>query len=477
MSRCIAWTSRVITVTTKKEGAVAQEALRLTYIAWQGWCVESPRACLLIDPLLVDEVGRGPKAARVDFMFRTRREFDFPALGAVDAVFLSHEHEDHFNIPTLARLDRKIPLLVSGLMSDAGRTLLKEMGFTPDYVWSGDTRAIGDLEIEFFGPNHVGIAETDEWDTTAYIVRHRSGLGSFGSNVDIPISSNLRNALDAERSRGMEPVVFSGMMVAPWRESGFPVDVAAENQHRPTKAPSFNSNTDMATFTDGNSFAPFPGEVLVMAEGTVRLIDRRAPFLKCLDGLQSVRPFANRDGELQDPVTEVKNFDVSRRVDLETELQAFAEYLYGGSLFRLLLSIGNEARGDRRKFVIAFVVDEQGTEWVYEYRPESCAFVPVDRTSEQLEEYLAALLMWATDFLAVAHGEVEPRVLERSLAEERADDRIPKLSWFLWRFYHPLRFPKRVLAQYRKALLLEEHAPICVRPRTPASSTDSPKDH
>jgi hypothetical protein len=448
------------------------DALRLTYLGWQGWCVESSQTRVLIDPLLVNEVGRGPAGARVNFMFAIPRRFNFGALGPVDAVYLSHEHEDHFNVPTLARLDRRIPIIASGLMSQAGRRLLAEMEFRVDYVWSGDVRTVGDLEIEFFGPNHLTTGDefSDEWDTTAYLVRQSSGIGVFASNVDIPLGPALRAVLDAERSRGLAPALFSEMMIGTWPGGEPSAQARRGDAHQAFKPASRDARLDSEALRRGEFVTPFPGEVIVLRRGAIEDVEARAPFLETLPGRDSVMPFSNPVPELSDPVVARKNFGVTRKVDLEKELRRFAEHLYGGYLFRLLMSMGNDVKGDRRTFVVVLVADEAGREWVYEYRPQWCDFVQVDKTSEQLGGYLGAVMMWATDFWAVASGEVEPRAVERSVVEARADERLPRLTRLLWHFYHPLRFPERVLAQYRRALALESTATTCVLPRAAAAS-------
>lgn len=442
------------------------DELRLTYLGWQGWCVESPDGRILIDPLLVDQVGRGPDGCRTNFMFTIPRLFHFEALGSVDAVYLSHEHEDHFNIPTLARLDRRIPLIVSGLMSVAGRTLLVDMGFRVDCVWSGDVRIVGDLEMAFFGPDHTtSHSFTDEWDTTGFLVRHRGGHGAFASNVDTPVGPAMRVALEAERAQGMEAVLFNEMVVEAWAGPHTAREWRAEDAHRSPMGPSRDPVIDLQALRAGGRFAPLPGEVVVLRNGTVQDIYPRAAFLEALPGQQNVLAFSNQDSHLKEPVVGRKTFDPALKHDLENELRRLAEHLYGGPLFRLLMSIGNAERAHRRTFAISFVVDAEGTEWVYEYQPLSCDFVQVDAATDQLGDYLGAMLLWATDFWAVASGEVEPRVLARAMVEARADERIPRLTWMLWSLYHPLRNPRRVLEQYRKAMAIEGDTPAVVFPR------------
>jgi hypothetical protein len=341
------------------------------------------------------------------------------------------------------------------------------MGFKIDEVLSGDTRTVGDLEIEFFGPDHTRGGTTDEWDTTAYVVRHLGGLGVFASNVDIPFGANLRAALAAERARDQQPVVFIGMMVQPFLET--PAEEPEANHHLARKAQTRDAQGDFEAYRQGQAFAPMPGEVIVLRDGAVQVVEPRAPFLESPPGLNVVLPFSNREAELQEPVTGRKNFDVSRKAELEQELRRLAEHMYGGPLFRIVLSLARDLQGQQRTFAMIFVIDEEGSEWIYEYRPRSCDFVQVQRTSEEARDYLSAMLIWATDFLAVATGEVEPRVLTRSVLEDRANDVVPKFVDQLWNFYHPLRFPRQVLTQYRRALAAEAATACSVFPRPAAT--------
>jgi hypothetical protein len=100
--------------------------------------------------------------------------------------------------------------------------------------------------------------------------------------------------------------------------------------------------------------------------------------------------------------------------------------------------------------------------------------------------------MWVSDYLAVVRGEVEPRAIHCASQEDWAidDPELPGLRSALWSFYHPQRFPARVLAQYRRAVALEAAEEIWRsakrgprtasrvpgRPRPDASSTARPAD-
>ena len=88
-----------------------------TFLGHQGWLFTSGDTRLLVDPLLRESFCDAGKVGRV---FPPRR-FDFERFPAVDAVFFSHEHDDHFAIATLQRLERRIPVFLSSRSSQAAR--------------------------------------------------------------------------------------------------------------------------------------------------------------------------------------------------------------------------------------------------------------------------------------------------------------------------------------------------------------------
>src|SRR3954469_4738899 len=204
-------------------------SFRATYFGWQGWLFETDRAALAIDPLRGAQGGRGPRHRRIDFVFREARELTLDRLPPLDGLVLSHEHEDHFSVPTLVRLDRGIPLFVSRRVSAAARGLLAELGFTVRYVDHGDTLVLGDLEVRLFGADQTAdTASFDEWDTLAYLVRHRGGAGGMFSNVDISISGEMADAVRATAARDRNLLLFVRGEVS--LSTGAP-PTAADGQH------------------------------------------------------------------------------------------------------------------------------------------------------------------------------------------------------------------------------------------------------
>lgn len=98
-------------------------------------------ATLLLDPWLEDPA-----------YFHTWWHFPplalrIPDLGRIDGVYLSHDHPDHCDPKTLARLDRRTEILIPAFASDSLDRILSELGFTnirrmefrKPFQWNGAT--------------------------------------------------------------------------------------------------------------------------------------------------------------------------------------------------------------------------------------------------------------------------------------------------------------------------------------------------
>ncbi len=164
---------------------------------------QTPKAAVLVDPLLCEEFGH---AHALGYRVFPPRVWTTAALPPIDAVILSHEHDDHFDIPSLAKLARTIPIYLSVRSSTAARSILATMGFTVHDLVPGIPVQIGDLEILPFAGDHNGTATGDEWDTLPFLIRSTEGHGSFFSMVDIPIT---QQHVEWAAARAMRPGLVS----------------------------------------------------------------------------------------------------------------------------------------------------------------------------------------------------------------------------------------------------------------------------
>jgi hypothetical protein len=433
-------------------------SFRATYFGWQGWLFETDRAAIAIDPLLVDQVGRGPRHTRIDFVFREAREVTLDRLPPLDALVLSHEHEDHFSVPTLVRLDRRIPLYVSRRVSTAARSLLGELGFAVRYVDHGDTLAFGDLEVRLFGADQTAsVASFDEWDTLAYLVRHQGGAGGLFSNVDISISGEMAEAIRDTAARDRHVLLFVRGEVS---LSSGTSPTAADGEH-PRSSTTTPIEEVAARLCAGEHIVARAGTVFELEGGELVGVAPETAFLRTIPGPPPVprRSFALPAGVMPERPLLGTRANERDRPELEVALRELAEHLYGRHIYRYLMTLPARYAGKRsHTFVLVFLTVPGGTEWFYEYVPGACAFRAVDIDFDAaVERYLGVVVLWVSDYLAVVRGEVEPRAIHCATQEDWAieDPELPQVRDVLWSLYHPQRFPARVLAQYRRAVALE----------------------
>jgi hypothetical protein len=433
---------------------------RATFVGWQGWMFASMSARLLVDPLLTDTVGRGPLATRQRFLFWPLRKLDGGAFPEVDAVFISHEHEDHFNLPTLARVDRRIPVWLSARSSRAARAVLADLGFQVTLVHPGDTLRVGDIELTTYSPDHRPRETQDEWDTLAYLVEHAEGR--FFTNVDVPMTPAMMQAT----STPTECLTFLEMEL---RLGAPQVPALSEGAHRPPDRALFARGKEaLAGLRGGRSICPLPGQTAVFSAGKLVEIEDATPFLRTdPEATWPARPgFWPAPGAPIEPLHGPRDFDESLVEELEAELDRFAEFLHGRALFRELYSLSRNDLGGRSATFALVLLSGDGDAYAYAYRPEGCCFESLDDAEALDDRFMGVVLCWASDLLAALRGVFEPRGMARSIRERwRPPIRARLFTGALWPYLHPLRMPARCLAQYRALLAEEAGAEILVRAR------------
>lgn len=140
--------------------------LTTTFLGHQGWQFTTKKSCILVDPLLVEPFGHGGVVGSV----YPPRFLEIGKMPPVDAVILTHEHEDHFNIPSINRISRDIPIYVPRRSSGALHRFLAQIGFNVFLISAGDSVNIGDIQFRSFTPDHIKRDELDEWDTLPFAV-------------------------------------------------------------------------------------------------------------------------------------------------------------------------------------------------------------------------------------------------------------------------------------------------------------------
>lgn len=454
----------------------------------------SDGAAILVDPILLPNMGFTRSVGLIPW---PARELDLTGFPALDAVFLTHEHEGHVDFPSLHLIDRRVPIYCSGRSSRSLVTALEEMGFAVHRMWPGDEIVAGSLRLHALTADQTD-ALIEEWDVLPYLVRDVDGNGSFFTSVDMkqdprcigrlrelverpgiwaytdnhhdyaccatwpPESAALRDRVNTI-CRGEEllheqwtSASLALLVGGGWAFEG---EQAWLNRNVFLHGPSELLAALRLMLPQRPIEAAKPGMVIRMRGGEVVEL-ARAPFVRCEGDLPSrewkndvpfVESYAPASGR-----TELSEEEAKR---LLNELQGFAASLYGGPLFRSLLSL--EEHGERKPTWALMLKDGDGA-FVLEYDPSACAFVPVDE-EDPVGVYLAVFECWAADLLDAFEVRISQDAIPLGRHRIFCEDASIHcgMNQALFTHAHPLRFPDRFLAFYRRMIA---ELPVAVEP-------------
>ena len=468
---------------------------RATFLGHHGWVYETEDARILVDPLFEDRFGFTDS---VELRVYPPRSVDLNSFPPIDAVFLTHEHEGHFDIASLNHLDRRIPVYISSRSSIAMRQFFEEMGFKLHLTFPGVPVEIGDLEFFPVTGDQVHHGFIEEWDVLPYLVRDLDEDGSLFTNVDLyPIDSMWKSARERIDRPGLWAYTnnesgwhFTYSWVKPNRNKVKDLVKQIVDYHSRLgdkwEAPeaslvigggfSFGGrqewvNTNVfpidhfgvegvlsGLFPDDRFNTPVPGQTFEMSEGKLAAVDDKCPFVMALprERWPSRKFIADVDWmESYEPACGRKDFSDGDLDALEEELAGLARNLYAKDQFRRLHSLTKEElEGRKPTIVLALLADEDGGAYFYEYVPQACNFVQI-QTKDPAGDYLAVYECWATDLLAFLRCEISSTSLSFGHSRSScANHRSFAFSFNhpLFEYVHPLRMPDRALEFYRRVL-------------------------
>jgi len=466
----------------------------VTFLGHQGWQFSAGGSTVLLDPLLCDQFGHDPRGNGFD-VFPPRR-LDFALCPPVDAVLFSHEHEDHFNVPSLERLERRIPIYLSVRSSAAARQILADLGFRVHLLRPGEAFAVGGLAFLPLAQASLAGSHPGEWDALALYVRDRADHGSFFTTVDHRPQSASFEPL---RQRGLRPSLIAyadneqdHSAMFPWAAQGdgtaslveemrYLLERAVPRENRVEAvllcANGYATRGDLAWMNRsvfhrdpqvvcarlreqyGERFlAPWPGDTLTLKQRRRVGPPTRSPWIHTLSedtwpargaGARPAAPFGPATGRLR--------LDDAARAALGRALDEFARFLYGSALFMEMYLLADASCGRRPTFAfellegddIAGAHREGGTVWAW--NPSACKLVREPRGQPE-NEFVAGARCWASDLLDVLEVAMPAASLTvgRLSGWNAAPDQLRfDLPNLLHMYCHPLRAPDRFLALYR----------------------------
>ncbi len=468
-----------------------------TFLAHQGWLFRAHGYSLLVDPLLTERFGHGGLLGQI----YPPRKLDLAAFPPIDALVLSHEHDDHFDIPSLHRLDRRIPIYLSSAVSDTGRDLLRAMGFSRVLpLHPGREHRLGPLRLTTFAIDHRGRGHGDEWEVYPFILRDEQGDGSFASSIDVPPPTSMLLALSelaprpgiwcyannftsaAHQRLGThtpaptsEPATLASLVLRRYaaieREWGQPAAAlicgagwSFAGTRKALNHAVFPLSSDAlaqslaALAPNSRCIAATPGLTISMRSGELVDIKEGETFIKSLPREQwPERDYRSTLGILADyqAACGEPHFDSTCLPELLEGLADLARFLYAGPLFRALHSLGNDDTQNRYPaLALRLRSDPAGHAFTLRYEPRACAFIACE-CADPVATFISGIECWASDLLALLRGELGPSALcyaGHLRTWNHAPSQVYVSPDMLWHFAHPLRRPKAAAALYRRLL-------------------------
>lgn len=176
---------------------ITTKAVHLTFVGHQTWHISDGRNSVLLDPILCRAFG----PTGVPFEVWPPRDVDTTAMPDLAALILSHEHLDHFHLPSLDRLARTIPLYTGMTVPVAVVEAIEALGFTVHRRDFTEPLIIGDLEITLYPAG----AKTMFWESRVAQPLIRL-VGEDGGGVFIGVDADLSDTYLARLEDGAVPV-------------------------------------------------------------------------------------------------------------------------------------------------------------------------------------------------------------------------------------------------------------------------------
>ncbi|EIY6180527.1 MBL fold metallo-hydrolase [Vibrio parahaemolyticus] len=425
--------------------------INMTFIGHQSWLIECNGTKLLVDPVLTESFGN---SLDVTFLVYPPRIVNTCYLHDVDAIYLSHEHLDHFSLDSLNLLPRSIVVFVGYLMPDCVNEAITQLGFEVIKLPPYSPISLKGIKITIypapintvFWEKRVGGLVIDDLisSDSIYIavdatisddLARKISSGTVSTPRCVIISNNSQilpngaigtktNLLDINKDNSLSGVkliyelIVNYMKILPKIENviicgnGF---LNEEKKHGPFL---YSDNKELARVAniltqDIHTYGPYPGEILSLQQGRITTYncnwinydsDKHQRFK-----LKQEQFLSFPSHETIKPLSKINNLTCSDIELLDYELKHLARHLIRSKLGHICLTIHEYLDQPLGSIKLVIVLTKSNNEHdIYGLDFASASFVKLDDDiNTLLSKYPYGIQLFLHDFIQVLNGKIQ----------------------------------------------------------------------
>jgi beta-lactamase family protein len=163
--------------------------VRIGFLGHNGFALGGEDSPVLVDPILFRRYGEEYTSSPVEIY--PPRAIELEKMPSPAAVILSHEHSDHFHLPSLDKLDKSTPIIVGPTMIEKVVECIERLGLTVIRLPFGESARFGSTIVTLYPPG----PDTVLWESRVSQVYARDAadpeLGGFYLGIDATTSEEF----------------------------------------------------------------------------------------------------------------------------------------------------------------------------------------------------------------------------------------------------------------------------------------------
>ena len=188
--------------------------MELTFIGHQSWLISAQGTNIVVDPVFSERIGRDDDEMSI---YPPRKVFT-QKMPKVDATVISHEHADHFHLPTIRNLKHQ-PICMGPLMPSCIKKILEYENIYPTVLKFQTPFVVGDLEVTLFPSSKATVF----WESrvSQVLIRSLKSKKSVFLAIDALTSEDCKRFIHTKNINVDTVIVSNNAQITPYgvRES------------------------------------------------------------------------------------------------------------------------------------------------------------------------------------------------------------------------------------------------------------------